>query len=40
MRGNGLPTIPFFGITFYGATPTDSAVLDDGGTPGDPTDDT
>jgi hypothetical protein len=30
MRGNGLPTIPFFGITFYGATPTDSAVLDDG----------
>jgi hypothetical protein len=30
MRGFGLPTIPFFGITFYGATPTDSAVLDDG----------
>jgi hypothetical protein len=40
MRGAGLPTIPFFGITFYGATPTDSEVLDDGGTPDDPTDDT
>lgn len=40
MRGFGLPTIPFLGITFYGATPTDSEVLDDGGTPADPTDDT
>jgi PE-PPE domain len=40
MRFFGLPTIPFFGITFYGASPTDSEVLDDGGTPDDPTDDT
>jgi hypothetical protein len=39
-RGQGLPTIPFFGITFYGATPTNSPVVNDGGTPGDPTDDT
>ena len=40
MRGIMLPSIPFFGITFYGATPTDSEVLDDNGTPDDPTDDT
>lgn len=40
MRGVMLPSIPFFGITFYGATPTDSEVLDDNGTPDDPTDDT
>ena len=40
MRGKGLPTIPFFGITFYGATPTNSPVVNDGGTPDDPTDDT
>ncbi|HKP40588.1 PE-PPE domain-containing protein [Mycobacterium sp.] len=39
-RGAGLPTIPFFGITFYGAAPTDSPVVNDGGTPNDPTDDT
>ena len=46
MRGNGgilmrlimLPSIPFFGITFYGAAPTNSPV-DDNGTP-DPSDDT
>ncbi len=40
MRGIMIPSIPFFGITFYGATPTDSEVLDDNGTPDDPTDDT
>ncbi|HJT93862.1 MAG TPA: PE-PPE domain-containing protein [Mycobacterium sp.] len=40
MRGFGLPSIPFLGITFYGATSTDSEVVDDGGTPEDPTDDT
>jgi hypothetical protein len=40
MRGKGLPTIPVLGATFYGATPNNSAVLNDGGTPGDPTDDT
>ncbi|HEX2284346.1 MAG TPA: PE-PPE domain-containing protein, partial [Mycobacterium sp.] len=34
MRGFGLPTIPIFGITFYGATPTNSPVID----PGDPQD--
>ncbi|MGX9787660.1 PE-PPE domain-containing protein [Mycobacterium sp. MMS18-G62] len=39
-RGVGLPTIPFFGITFYGAAPTNSPVVNDGGTPDDPTDDT
>ena len=39
MRGIMLPSIPFVGITFYGATPTDSEV-DDNGTPDDPTDDT
>ena len=46
MRGNGgilmrlimLPSIPFFGITFYGAAPTNSPV-DDNETP-DPSDDT
>ena len=40
MRGIMLPSIPFVGITFYGATPTDSEVLDDNRTPDDPTDDT
>jgi hypothetical protein len=36
----GFPSIPFFGISFYGPTPTNSAVTNDGGTPNDPTDDT
>lgn len=39
MRGKGIPTIPFLNIPFYGASPTDGPV-NDGGTPGDPTDDT
>lgn len=30
MRGKGLPAIPILGISFAGASPTDSAVLPDG----------
>lgn len=30
MRGAGLPTIPILGITFTGASPTDSVMLPDG----------
>jgi hypothetical protein len=40
MRFKGVPTIPLLGITFWGAAPTNSAVLNDGGTPSDPSDDT
>jgi hypothetical protein len=39
-RGVGLPTIPFLGVTFYGSAPTNSPVIDNGGTPDDPSDDT
>ena len=40
MRFKGVPTIPLLGITFWGAAPTNSAVLNDNGTPSDPSDDT
>ena len=39
MRFKGIPTIPLLNIPFYGAAPTGSAVLNDVGTPGDPSDD-
>ena len=40
MRFKGFPTIPLLNIPFYGAAPTNSAVVNDGGTPNDPSDDT
>ncbi len=38
MRFNGLPAIPILEVQWYGATPTDSPVVDDNGT-ADPSDD-